>query len=410
MKTSTSIAVLGSTGSIGTQTLEVVDELKDQLKVVGLAAGGNLGLLAKQIKKYRPKIVSIKEENESFRRMFSTHSINSVSTLSKIEGSTSSNSKGRSTVVGWGDEGNCEVATIPGVDKVVIATPGLAGIKPTLAAIRARKTIALATKEVLVAAGEIVTREAAKNKVKILPIDSEHSAIFQCLQGRGVEEVKRVILTASGGPFRGKKSKDLKNVRPEQALKHPNWKMGAKITIDSATLMNKGFEVIEAMWLFGVPFEKIKVIVHPQSIIHSAVEFVDGSIIAQIGPSDMRLPIQYALLYPGKRQKNRFRRFTFGDYSNLSFEEPDLITFRCLDLAYRAIKAGKTAPAVLTAANDVAVEAFLTERLPFWRICDVVESILSAHEPRKYSSLSELLAVDLWARDKAGEFVVKFGR
>jgi len=373
------ISVLGSTGSIGTQTLEVVDQFRGQLKVAGLAAGGNIGLLQKQIKKYRPKVVSVKGEEDA-----------------------------KKLGVWWGDEGNCKVATVSQANKVVIATPGLAGIKPTLAAIRAKKTIALATKEVLVAAGQIVTQEAVKNKVEIVPIDSEHSAIFQSLQGREISEVKRIILTASGGPFRGKKTKDLKNVRVEQALAHPNWKMGAKITIDSATLMNKGFEVIEAMWLFGVPLSKITVVVHPQSIIHSAVEFVDGSILAQLGPSDMRLPIQFALLYPGKREVNNFRRFSFSDFSTLSFEQPDIKTFRCLGLAYKAISVGKSAPAVLTAANDVAVEAFLAEKLPFWRIPDVVESTLDANHPQRYSSLEEILEVDAWARSLAAKFVVKF--
>src|SRR3989344_150654 len=324
------ISILGSTGSVGTQTLEVVDQFKNQLKVVGLAAGGNLGLLQKQIKKYRPKVVSVKTEEDA-----------------------------KKLGVWWGDEGNCKVATVSQANKVVIATPGLAGIKPTLAAIRKKKTVALATKEVLVSAGQIVTKEAKKHKVDLIPIDSEHAAIFQCLEGRRADEVKRIILTASGGPFRGKKSKDLKNIKVEQALAHPNWKMGAKITIDSATLMNKGFEVIEAMWLFGVPLSKITVVVHPQSIIHSAVEFVDGSILAQIGPSDMRLPIQFALFYPGKRQKNSFRRFSFSEFGTLSFEEPDIRTFRCLDLANKAMVEGKSAPAVLTAANDIAVDAFL---------------------------------------------------
>ena len=378
---SINVSLLGSTGSIGTQTLEVVDQFKSQLKVVGLAAGGNVSLLKKQIKKYHPKAVSVKKEKNA-----------------RILGKAY-----------FGDEGNCMVATLPAVDKVVIATPGLAGIKPTLAAIGSRKTIALATKEVLVAAGQIVTGQAKKNRVKILPIDSEHSAIFQCLEGRKVDEVKRIILTASGGPFRGMKSGQLKNITPSQALKHPNWKMGAKITIDSATLMNKGFEVIEAIWLFGVPLSKITVVVHPQSIVHSAVEFVDGSIIAQLGPSDMRLPIQFALLYPGKRGKNNFRRFSFGDFSALSFEEPDLRTFRCLDLAFGAIGQGKTMPAVMTAANDIAVAAFLSKKLPFLRIPDVIESTLGVHKPHVYSSMEEILEVDTWARDIAAKFVVKFG-
>lgn len=378
MKT-VNISVLGSTGSIGTQALEVIDQFK-HLHVVGLAVGENLKLLRAQIKKYRPKLVSVKSEDDA-----------------------------KKLKVRFGDEGNCAVATIPSVDKVVIATPGLAGIKPTLAAIDHGKTVALATKEVLVAAGDLVTKEASKKKVKILPIDSEHSAIFQCLEGRSAGEIKKIILTASGGPFRGKKLKDLKNIKPKQALAHPTWRMGAKITIDSATLMNKGFEVIEAMWLFGVPLSKIKVVIHPQSVVHSAVEFADGSIIAQMGPSDMRLPIQYALLYPGKRQINKFRKFTFGGYPQLSFEEPDVKTFRCLDLAFKAILRGRSAPAVLTAANDVAVSAFLAKKLPFLRIPDVIESVLAAYNPKQHSKLQEILEIDVWAREKAAEFVVKFG-
>ena len=387
---SINISVLGSTGSIGTQTLEVVDQFKDSIKVVGLAAGGNVNLIKNQIEKYKPKIVSVAEE--------------------KTAGLLRKSKKLGSTKVSFGDEGNCAVAIINLADKVVIATPGLFGIKPTLLAIKNKKTIALATKEVLVAAGELIVSEARKHKVDLLPIDSEHSAIFQCIAGRSADEVKRVILTCSGGPFRGMKPKQLKKITPAQALAHPTWKMGQKITIDSATLMNKGFEVIEAMWLFGVPLSKIEVVVHPQSIIHSAVEFVDGSIIAQMGASDMRLPIQYALFYPGKRLGNKFRRFSFTDGKGLSFEEPDRKTFRCLDLAFKAIGEGKTAPAILTAANDVAVEAFIAGRLSFLRSADVVEATLNAHTPKKYSNLEQILVVDGWARDKAAQFVVKFGR
>lgn len=380
------ISILGSTGSIGTQTLEVVDQFPNLFHVIGLAAGTNLQLLQKQIQKYHPKAVSIK----------------------KVEDARSLK-KQKSPGIFWGDQGNCAVATLPAVDKVVIATSGLAGIKPTIAAIKSKKTVALATKEVLVAAGGIVMREAKKQKVRILPIDSEHSAIFQCLEGRKVGEVKRVVLTASGGPFRKMKPKYLKSVGCVQALKHPNWKMGKKITIDCATLMNKGFEVIEAFWLFGVSLSKITVVVHPQSVVHSAVEFVDGSILAQIGPSDMRLPIQFALLYPRKRVANDFKKFSFSDHPTLSFEEPDRKTFRCLDLAYKAVLTGKSAPAVLTAANDTAVEAFLTEKLPFYRIPDVVESTLLAHEPQQCLSIEEILEVDRWAREIAAKFVVKFG-
>jgi len=381
------ISVLGSTGSIGTQTLEVVSAHPKKLEVLGLAAGSNTKLLRQQIKKFKPRVVSVKREED-------TGAINEI----------------KSTAVKFGDSGNIEVATLKGVDKVVIATPGLAGITPTLSAIRAKKTVALATKEVLVAAGELVTAEARRNKIQIIPIDSEHSAIFQSLGGRAEKEVKKIILTASGGPFRGKKTRDLGRITPAQALAHPTWKMGQKITIDSATLMNKGFEVIEAMWLFGVPLSKIQVVVHPQSIIHSAVEFVDGSIIAQMGASDMRLPIQYALFYSGERVGNNFSRFSFFDKRDLTFEEPDLKTFKCLDLAFKAISKGKSLPAVLTAANDVAVEAFLAERLSFLGIADVVEATLSSHKPKKCASLDELLAIDTWAREKAAQNVLKFGK
>ncbi len=380
------ISILGSTGSIGTQTLEVVSAHPGKLKVLGLSAGSNTHLLKQQIKKFKPKEVSVKSEEDTKRLL------------------------GKSSKISFGDKGNINVATLKGVDKVVIATPGLAGIAPTLAAISAKKTIALATKEVLVAAGELVVSEAKKRKIDLLPIDSEHSAIFQCIAGRSASEIKKVILTCSGGPFKGMKPKQLKKITPAQALAHPTWKMGQKITIDSATLMNKGFEVIEAMWLFGIPLSKIEVVVHPQSIIHSAVEFVDGSIIAQMGASDMRLPIQYALFYPGKRLENNFRRFSFSDSRGLSFEEPDRKTFRCLDLAFKAIGEGKTAPAVLTAANDVAVEAFLDGRLSFLGISDVIESTLYAYSPKKYSNLEELLVADAWARDKAAQYVVKFGK
>lgn len=377
----TNISVLGSTGSVGTQTLQVVDEFKGLLNVVGLAAGGNIDLLKRQIKKYRVKSVSVKNEEDA-----------------------------RKLGAFWGDEGNCKVASLALADRVVVATPGLFGIKPTLRAISAKKTIALATKEVLISAGDLVTREAEKHKVSILPIDSEHSAIFQCLEGRSADEVRRIILTASGGPFRGISRSELKNITPAQALKHPTWRMGRKITIDSATLMNKGFEVIEAMWLFGVPLSKINVVIHPQSVIHSAVEFVDGSIIAQIGPSDMRLPIQHALLHPRKRQVNNFKKFSFKDYSSISFEEPDRKTFRCLALAFEAVKIGRGATAVLTAANDITVEAFLEERLPFLQIADVIESTLDAYKPKKYSSLEEILEIDVWARERAVKFIVKHGK
>lgn len=376
------ISILGSTGSIGTQTLEVVNEFKKEIKVVGLAAGNNTKLLAQQIKKYTPKAISIKENKDL--KFFK---------------------KPSSLAVYFGDKGNCTIATLPQAQIVVIATPGLAGINPTLAAIKSKKKIALATKEVLVSAGKIVTQEAKRAGVNLLPIDSEHSAIFQCLEGKDIKEVSKIIITASGGPFRGFKQNQLRKVTRQQALNHPNWKMGKKITIDSATLMNKGLEVIEAMWLFGISFEKIQVVIHPQSVIHSAVEFVDGSIMAQIGPSDMRIPIQYALLYPGKRQPNTLKRLSFDDYPALTFEKPDLKTFRCLELALQAAKTGGNMPAVMTAANDIAVDAFLKEKITFYKIPDIIEDVLEKHTSSLATTVEEIFEVDQWARDAAYDIV-----
>lgn len=382
---SSKIAILGSTGSIGTQTLEVVKEHRNLLQVEGLAVGKNIPLLKSQVKQFSPSVVSMLNQKD-------------IIYFEDIR-------KNKKLNVQWGEKGNIKIATIPDVNTVVVATPGLPGIKPTLEAIKRKKTIALATKEVLVSAGKIIMSETKKQKVKILPVDSEHSAIFQCLEGRNTKEVSSIYLTCSGGPFRGKKLNQLKKVTLRQALNHPNWKMGKKISIDSATLMNKGFEVIEAHFLFGIPLDKIKVIIHPQSIVHSAVEFLDGSIMAQIGPPDMRLPIQYALLYP-KRQKNNFKRFSFSDYKALSFEEPDIRTFRCLNLAYRAAKLGGTTPAVLTAANDIAVEAFLDKMLPFHKIPEIIERALEAHTIKLNPTLDEIFESDSWTRNFTRSLIV----
>lgn len=373
------ISVLGSTGSIGTQTLNVLDVHRKFFSLSGISAGSNIELLKSQIIKFSPKAVSVLSDGLAL-------------TLKKSLGK-------KSPDIYWGEEGNNLISTIKEVKKVVIATPGLPGIRPTISAIKAGKDIAIATKEVLVAAGEVVIKEATKSKVKLLPIDSEHSAIFQCLEGRSIDQVANIYLTCSGGPFRGLKSKDLKKVTLKQALNHPSWKMGSKITIDSATLMNKGFEVIEAHWLFGIPFEKIKVIVHPQSVIHSAVEFIDGSIIAQIGPPDMRLPIQYALFYPQKRQNNNFRRFSFSDYPQITFESANLEVFRCLSLAFQAGKKGGTAPAILNAANDITVAAFLEGRIPFYKIAELVEKALSKFSVKYHPTLDDILLVDKQVRE-----------
>ena len=380
------VSVLGSTGSIGTQTMDVLEAHPDLFQSAGFSAGDNISLLAEQIKQFHPALVSVRTEPSALE-------------LKKILGS-------KSPEILWGDKGNIEVATIHQTDRVVVATPGLPGILPTIEAIKKHKTIALATKEVLVAAGEVITDMAQANGVSILPIDSEHSAVFQCLQGRSASEVSSIFLTCSGGPFRGMKSSDLKKVTLKQALKHPSWSMGRKITIDSAGLMNKGFEVLEAHWLFGVPLSKIKVIVHPQSVIHSAVEFNDGTIIAQIGPADMRLPIQYALLFPKKSQTNKFKKFSFSDYPTISFEHPDKKTFRSLELAYEAGKKGETFPAVLNAANDVAVQAVLEEKLLFYRIPFVLEKTLEAHVPETTLNMDTIFAADEWAR-KFAEKIVK---
>ncbi|MBI2021752.1 1-deoxy-D-xylulose-5-phosphate reductoisomerase [Candidatus Daviesbacteria bacterium] len=374
----TQVSVLGSTGSIGTQTLDVLKEHKKHLSPLGLSAGNNIELLRKQVLHFKPTLISVRNEE-------------SAKNLRFLIGK-------RNPEILWGDEGNIAVATLTKTDRVLVSTPGFPGIRPTIEAIKKGKTIALATKEVLVAAGQVVTQSAKQKGVRILPVDSEHSAIFQCLEGRSPQEVRRIILTCSGGPFRGMRPNQLKKVTLKHALNHPNWKMGRKITIDSATLMNKGFEVIEAFWLFGIPLEKIKVIVHPQSIIHSAVEFVDGTIIAQLGPADMRLPIQYALFYPEKRQSNHFKRFSFEHYPNLTFEHADQKTFRCLALAYETLKKGGTYPAVLSAANDIAVESFLEQRLPFYKIPVVIEKTLEKHKKVKNPKLEDIFAADSWAR------------
>lgn len=374
----TKLSILGSTGSIGTQTLDVIRQFKKTLKVIGLSAGSNVDLLKKQIDEFKPLAVSVKNKTDAEN--------------------LSEDKKYRSLKIYFGDEGNCKLASLASADKIIISTSGLAGINPTISAIKIKKIVCLATKEVLVSAGSLVMDLTQKEKVQILPIDSEHSAIFQCLEGRSVSEISKIYLTCSGGPFRGKKLKDLKNVTPEIALAHPTWSMGKKITIDSATLMNKGFELIEAMHLFSVPLEKIKVLVHPQSIIHSAVEFKDGSIIAQMGPSDMRLPIQYALLYPEKRESNNFHRYTFFDKPTLTFEEPDLKTFRCLGLAMECAKKGGTMTAVLTAVNDIAVASFLESKLAFDKIPKVIEKVLSKHKNIKNPSIKDILEADSWAR------------
>jgi 1-deoxy-D-xylulose-5-phosphate reductoisomerase len=371
------LAILGATGSIGQQTLEVVRSFGDRFQVIGLGAGRNLPLLERQIEEFQPKLVSIAEAS---LRQSLRHPEYELLSLD-------------------------ELASHPDVDLVVIAISGKAGLVPTLTAIEAGKSIALATKEVLVMAGEIVTTAARRRGVEILPIDSEPSAIWQCLRGEE-RSVARLILTASGGPFRQLAREQLATVTPQQALDHPTWKMGKKITIDSATMMNKGFEVIEANWLFDVPVEKIEVVVHPQSIVHSFVEFVDGSIKAQLSPPDMRLPIQYALFYP-ERPPSELPRLDFSNIGPLTFEAPDLERFPCLRLALEAGRRGGTYPAVLSAADEVAVELFLEQRISFLDIATLVEEALEQHQSIPHPSLEEILAADAWARERAAKIEIR---
>jgi len=378
------IAILGSTGSIGQSALAVVDAHADRLRVVGLAAGENAELLAAQIAQYRPRVAAM-ATGEAIDRLKQTGA-----------------SGGRADILiaGTGRDGLVAVASHPDVDLVLCASSGTEALEAVLAAIEHGKTIALANKEVLVMAGGIVTEAAARKGVAILPVDSEHNAIHQCLHGRARSEVRRLVLTASGGPFRGRSASDLQAVSADEALKHPTWRMGRKITIDSATLMNKGLEVIEAHWLFGVGGDQIDVVIHPQSVIHSMVELTDGSIIAQLGVTDMRLPIQYAFSYP-ERWRAPLPPLDLARAGRLDFEVPDTAAFPCLRLAYRALDAARSLPVVLNAANEIAVALFLEGRLAFMGIPDVIERTMAAHRPAEVATLSAVRAVDRWAREYA---------
>lgn len=350
------IAILGSTGSIGTQALEVLMQHPDAFELEVLTANSNADLLIEQALKFKPNVVVICDESKYQR-------LNDALFDEGIK-------------VYAGEDAMSQVVEMEEIDMVLTALVGYAGLKPTLAAIRAGKQIALANKETLVVAGDLVTQLAKEYGVNIYPVDSEHSAIFQCLVGEFHNPIEKIYLTASGGPFRGKKRDELLKVTREQALKHPNWEMGAKITIDSASLMNKGLEVIEAKWLFGLKNEQIDVIVHPQSIIHSIVQFADGSMKAQMGLPDMKLPIQFALGYP-QRLKSNFPRFNFLDYPSLTFEQPDIDTFQNLQLAYEALQKGGNAACVLNAANEVAVQAFLENKIGFLNMSDLIEHCMA---------------------------------
>jgi 1-deoxy-D-xylulose-5-phosphate reductoisomerase len=379
------IAILGSTGSIGRSALAVVDAHPDRLAVVGLAAGANSALLAKQVERYRPRVVA----------MASGHALDHA--RGRFGG-------WRPDSCGSGPDGLLEVATHPDVDVLLCASAGTAALEAVLAAIEAGKTIALANKEVLVMAGGIVTEAAARKGVSILPVDSEHNAIHQCLHGRDYAQLKRLILTASGGPFRGHSAAELRKVGPEDALRHPTWRMGKKITIDSATLMNKGLEVIEARWLFGASADRIDVLIHPQSVVHSMVEYCDGSVIAQLGVTDMRLPIQYAFSYP-ERWEGSLPSLDLAGCGRLDFLLPDRKRFPCLDLAYRALRGPECLAVVLNAANEVAVEAFLAGRLSFVSIAELIERAMDASKPTPVRTLADVRAMDRSAREQAEELV-----
>lgn len=378
------LAILGSTGSIGTQALEVVQSNPDKFQVEVLAAGSNADLLIQQSLKFRPNVAVI----------------NDVSQLTKVKDALLD----EGIKVYGGEDALADVVQMESVDMVLAAIVGYAGLRSTLSAVNAGKQIALANKETLVVAGELVTKAAREKGVNLYPVDSEHSAIFQCLAGEFHNPVEKIYLTASGGPFRGKKREELIGVTKAQALKHPNWAMGAKITIDSATLMNKGLEVIEAKWLFHLNPDQIDVIVHPQSIIHSIVQFQDGSMKAQMGLPDMKLPIQYAMGYPN-RFRSDFSRFDFLKYPSLTFEQPDKSTFRCLDLAYEAMNKGGNSACVMNAANEVAVAAFLEDRIPFLRIAEVIEETMAALELKTNLRYEDFVESDKVARIKATSLI-----
>jgi 1-deoxy-D-xylulose-5-phosphate reductoisomerase len=380
------IAILGSTGSIGTQALEVVSAHPGEFEVEVLTAGSNAELLIRQTIEHLPNAVVIGNEScyQQVRDALGSYPVK----------------------VYTGEEALVQVVQADTIDMVLTAMVGFSGLRPTIGAIRAGKDIALANKETMVVAGEMIVQEATRKQVKIIPVDSEHSAIFQCLAGEPYRSIEKLILTASGGPFRGKGRDELVKVTPREALNHPNWSMGPKITIDSATLMNKGLEVIEARWLFGCGPEQIDVVVHPQSVIHSMVQFVDGSIKAQMGLPDMRLPIQVAFSYPD-RLTSSFRRYDFSDYPELTFEKPDTKIFRNLALSYEALRKGGNWPCILNAANEVAVSAFLEKRIGFMEIPDLIGKTLERSDFVKSPVLEDYIETDLMARQVATELMKK---
>src|SRR5437667_507009 len=383
------LAILGATGSVGTNVLRIVDAFPGRFTVVGLSAGDNVEKLAEQVARHRPRVVSVRSEaaRDSLARLLDL---------------------GATRVV-VGEEGAVEVATHPDVHVVVASAVGAVGLVPTYRALQAGKDVALANKETLVMAGELMVAQARARGGKLLPIDSEHCALHQCLDGRRPEEVRRLVLTASGGPFRTRARESFDRVTPAEALAHPTWSMGRKITIDSATLMNKGLEVIEARWLFGVSAERVEVLIHPQSVVHSMVEFVDGTVLAQLGVTDMRLPIQYALSYPEKWPA-AIPGIDFARGMRLEFEVPDHDRFPCLRLGYRALAGGGSLPAVLNAANEEAVAAFLDHRIAFPAIPETIAEVMSDHPAGPLDRLEDVLEADAWARERARGALARRGR
>jgi 1-deoxy-D-xylulose-5-phosphate reductoisomerase len=378
MKKAKRVVILGSTGSIGRQTLDIVRAFPDYFSVIALATGGNLDLLTEQVAEFQPDYINY-----------------AVPAGSIVD-------RDRFKKIGCSYLTLEEMAALPDADIVVVAVSGGIGLDAVMAAVKASKNIVLSNKESLVAAGSIITAAARKNMARIFPADSEHSAIWQCLAGEK-QPPRRIILTASGGPFRGFTPEQLNNVTPEQALAHPSWRMGRKITIDSATLMNKGLEIIEARWLFNVPIEDITVLVHPQSIVHSMVEFIDGAVKAQLGVPDMRLPIQYAMNYPDRLENDAIPRINWTEFTDLKFEQPDPVKFPCLRLAIEAGKEGGTSPAVLCAADEIAVDLFLKGRIGFTGIPRLVEKVLNAHNNNTHPDIADIKEADRWAREKAQE-------
>ncbi len=376
------IVILGSTGSIGRNTIDVLRNLKDKFEIYGLAANNNINLLAEQAKEFNcNKIVCNSELKSEIQKYVPEN-----------------------TEIMSGIEGMIKVSTAPEVDMVLCAVVGTSALLPVLEAIKKKKDIAIASKEILVMAGELVMTEARRSNIKMLPVDSEHSAVFQCLDGKKYSDISKIILTASGGTFRTTSLEKMKNATYQEALAHPTWNMGPKVTIDSATLMNKALEIIEAYWLFNVPPEKIDVVVHPQSIIHSMVEFTDGTILAQMSATDMKFPIQHALTYPEKI--GGLKHLSFNDITTLTFEKPDRERFPSLDIAVYAIKKGGTMPAVMNAANEIAVERFSKGDISLHNIWDIIKKVMSSHEVIKKPSLEEIISADRWAKKEAEKFII----